>query len=123
MKPGTVSHVNHIMLRLQYFGFDQKFRTEVVLSALKAYNRMIELDASSEQPLYRPTEWKRLQRAQERRGKRESWYRKGGFDTAIFAPATPGSQLKNRYIEEIEARSKRRSTHVPNQTRYGSTLE
>ena len=90
------------MLRLQYFGYDQKFRTEVVLSALKAYNHMIELDASGEQPLYRPTEWKRLQRAQERRGKRESCYRKGGFDTAIIAPATPGSQLKHRYIEEIE---------------------
>ena len=63
---------------------------------------MIELDASGEQPLYRPRKWKRLERAQERRGKRESWYRKGGFDTLIFVPATPGSQLKNRYIEEIE---------------------
>ena len=52
----TVGHVNHMMLRLQYAGYDQKFRTEVVLSALKAYNRMIELDASGEQPLYRPRE-------------------------------------------------------------------
>ena len=51
-----VGHVNHMMLRLQYSGYDQKFRTEVVLSALKAYNRMIELDASGEQPLYRPRE-------------------------------------------------------------------
>ena len=98
----TVGHVNHMMLPLQYSGYDQKFRTEVVLSALKAYNRIIELDASGEQPLYRPREWKRLERAQERRGKRESWYRKRGFDTVIFVPATPGSQLKNRYIEEIE---------------------
>ena len=57
----TVGHVNHMMLRLQYPGYDQKFRTEVVLSALKAYNRMItiELDASGEQPLYRPREWKK----------------------------------------------------------------
>ena len=97
-----VGHVNHMILRLQYSGYDQKFRTEVVLSALKAYNCMIELDASGEQPLYRPKEWKRLERAQERRGKRESWYRKGGFDTVIFVPATPGFQLKSRYIEEIE---------------------
>ena len=79
---------------------DHKFRTEVVLSVLKAYNRLI--DASGEQPLYRPREWKRLERAQERQGKRESWYRKGGFDTVIFVPATPGSQLKIRYIEEIK---------------------
>ena len=94
--------MNHMMLHLQYSGYDQKFRTEVVLSALNAYKRMIELDASGEQPLYRPREWKRLERAQERWGKRESWYRKGGFDTVIFVPAAPGSRLKNRYIEEIE---------------------
>ena len=98
----TVGHVSHMMLRLQYPGYDQKFRTEVVLSALNAYNRMIELDASGEQPLCGPREWKRLAPAQERQGKWESWYRKGGFDTVIFLPATPSSQLKNRYIEDIE---------------------
>ena len=98
----VVGHVNHMMLRLQYSGYDQKFRTEVVKSALAAYNRMIELDASGEQPLYRPRTWKQLERAQERREKRESWYKKGGFDTVIFVPATPGSQLKRRYMEEIK---------------------
>ena len=91
----TVGHVNHNHdVSLQYSGYDQKFRTEVVLAALKAYKRMIELDASGEQPLYRLREWKGLERAQERRGKREFWYRKGGFDTVIFVPATSGSQLK-----------------------------
>ena len=97
-----VGHVNHMMLRLQYSSYDQKFRTEAVRSAMKAYNLMIELDASGERPLYRPREWKRLERARERRGKRESWYRKGGFNTVIFVPATPGSRLKNRYMEEIK---------------------
>ena len=92
----------HMMLRLKYSGYDQRFRTEVVRSALKAYNRMIELDASGEQPLYRLREYKRLERAHERQGMRESWYRKGGFDTVIVVPATPGSQLKNRYIEELK---------------------
>ena len=92
-----------MMLRLQYSGYDQKFRTEVVRSAINAYNRMVELDASGEQPLYRPREWRRLERARERRGKRESWYRKGGFNAVIFVPATPGSRLKNRYMDEIKA--------------------
>ena len=49
----TVGHVNHLLLRLQYSGYYQKFRTEVVLLALKAYNHMIELDGSGAQPLYR----------------------------------------------------------------------
>lgn len=91
-----------MMLHLQYSGYDPKFRTEVVRSALKAYNRMIELDASGEKLLYRPREWKRLEWDRERRGKRESWYRKGGFDIVIFMPATPGSLLKDLYREEIK---------------------
>ena len=33
----VVAHVNHMMLRLQYSGYDKKFRTEVVRSALSAY--------------------------------------------------------------------------------------
>ncbi|KAL9967386.1 hypothetical protein ACROYT_G025597 [Oculina patagonica] len=56
----VVAHVNHMMLRLQYSGYDRKFRTEVVRSALTAYNRLIELDASGETPLYRPREWRKL---------------------------------------------------------------
>ena len=96
------SHVNHMMLHLQYSGYDQKFRTEVVRSVMKAYNRLIELDTSGEQPLYRPREWKRLERAQERREKPEKWYRKGSFDMVIFMPATPESQLKDRYVKETK---------------------
>ena len=34
-----VTHVNHIMLRLQYSGYDRKFREEVVRSPLATYNR------------------------------------------------------------------------------------
>ena len=98
----AVGHVNHMMQRLQYSGYDQRFRAEVVRSALKAYNRLIELDASGEQPLYRPRSWKQLERAEERRGKREIWYRKGGFDSVIFVPATPRSQLRNQFMREIK---------------------
>ena len=38
----AVGHVNHMMQRFQYSGYDQGFRTEVVRSALKAYNPLIE---------------------------------------------------------------------------------
>ena len=47
-------------------------------------------------------EWRQLERAQERRRKRESWYRTGGFDAVIFVPATPQSQLKDRYVRAIK---------------------
>ncbi len=54
-----------------------------------------------EQPLYRTRSWKQLERAEVRRGKRETWYRKGGFDSVIFVPATPRSQLRNQFMREI----------------------
>ena len=47
----VISDVNNMTLRLQCSSYDQKFRAEVVGSSLKAYNRLVELDASSEQPL------------------------------------------------------------------------
>ena len=48
----TVTHVSHMMLRLQYSGYDRTFREEVVRSALAAYNRLIELDANGEKPYH-----------------------------------------------------------------------
>ena len=62
-----VAHVNHTMLRLQYSGYDWKFREEVVRSALAAYNRLVELDANGEKPLYRPREWRALEQAREKK--------------------------------------------------------
>ena len=98
-----VAHVNHMMLRLQYSGYDRKFREQVVRSALAAYNRLLDLDASGEKPLHRPREWRALERARERRKRRDNWFRKGGSGTVIFVPATPGSQLKRLYMREIKA--------------------
>ena len=77
-----------MMLRLQYSGYDRKFREEVVRSALAAYKRLLDLDASGEKPLYRPREWRALERTLEGRKSRDNWFRKGGFDTVIFVPAT-----------------------------------
>ena len=97
------SVLNHMLLHLQYSGYDRKFREEVVRSALAVYNRLLDLDASGEKPLYRPREWRALERTRERRKRHDNWFRKGGFDTVIFVPATPGSQLKRRYLREIKA--------------------
>ncbi|PFX30192.1 Hemicentin-1 [Stylophora pistillata] len=99
----SLLHVNHMMLRLQYSGYDRKFRKEVVRSALAAYNRLVELDANGEQPLYRPREWRALEPARERKKRRDNWFRKGDYDTVIFVPATTGSQIKRRYMIEIKA--------------------
>ena len=40
-----VKHVNHMMMRLHYSGYDQKFCMEVVKSALNTYKHILRLDA------------------------------------------------------------------------------
>ena len=59
---------------------------------MNAYTRLIELHASGETPLYRRRDWRKVDQAREKRGKREIWYKK----------RTPGSQLKHRYMKEIK---------------------
>lgn len=50
------------MWRLQYSGFDQKFRTEAVWCAMHACDRLMHLDANGWKPLYKPREWRRLEK-------------------------------------------------------------
>ena len=97
-----VKHVYHMMMRLQYSGYDQKFRTEVVKSALNVYKHILRLDACGEKPMHRTRTWRKIERVREKRKKREGWYRKGGYDSVIFVPATPGSELKRRYEKEVD---------------------
>ena len=52
--------------------------------------------------MYRPRTWRKIERVREKRKKRDEWYRKGGYDSVIFEPATPGSELKRLYEKEIE---------------------
>ena len=42
----VVGHLEQMMARMQYSGYDKKFRIEVLRSALKAYESIQKLDAS-----------------------------------------------------------------------------
>ena len=97
--------ISHFMARMQYSGYNQKFRSEVVQSAIKAMKNLIEKEKKGERPIHRPKEWRRREREKERRAKRTGWFRKGGHETVIFIPATKESKLKTN-LEEIVRRSK-----------------
>ena len=98
----TTEHVSHFMMRLQYSGYNMKFRAEVTKSALTAYRRIVDKDKKGEQPLYRKKQWKRAERLKKRRAQKENWYKRGGYKSVIFVPATPHSKLRKRYEEEIK---------------------
>ena len=98
----VVENVNEMVLRMQYSEYSEKFRYEVVNSAFKAYKTRKKADQERERLLYRPREWKREERDQEKARKRSNWYKKGGNEAVIFVPATPNSQLQRRYQKEIK---------------------
>ena len=97
-------HVEEFAMRMQFSGYTETYRAQVVRSALKAYDEMVSKDQRGEEPLYRPRDWKRVERAEERRAKKGEWFKGSGskYETVIFVPATPGSELKKRYMETIE---------------------
>ena len=100
-------HLNGLMLRMQYSGYDRKFRTEVTKSAISAYKKIVEKEEKNEQPIHRPKDWKKTERAEEKRKKKGEWYKKGKgkkneYDSVIFVPTTPKAELRKRYEEEIK---------------------
>ena len=99
----TRSHVEEYVARMQYSGYDKEFRAQVVESALKGFDCMLERDASGEEPLYRPREWNRVERAKAWRAKKTDWFKGGktGNESVVFVPATPGSEMKRRYLSVI----------------------
>ena len=112
----TRGHVEEYVVRMQCSGYDREFSAQVVESALKAFDSMLARDASGEEPLYRSREWNRVQRAKARRAKKNEWFKRGkaGNESVIFVPATPGSELKKRYMRVIaEAGVRIGVTEVP----------
>ena len=90
---------------MQFSGYEHKFRSEVICSALAAYDKLRKLETDGVRPLYRPREWNREERDKERISKKTDWYKRGGDDSVIFVPATPGSNLRKKMEEKIRKSS------------------
>ena len=73
-----------MVLRLQFSGYTQKFRHEVVNAALKAYDVIKDKVSRGERPLYRPYEWMRDERDAMKKEKALGWYKRGGYKSVIF---------------------------------------
>ena len=50
-------HLNQFMLKLKNSGYNEKFRTEILNSALKAFQQMVEDDTNDIKPMYRSRDW------------------------------------------------------------------
>ena len=95
-------HANDYMKKLQYSGYNQMFRYNVVQSALKAFNHITRCDITGVRPRNREKNWKRGERIDEKRRKRNEWYKEGGFDSVLFVPMTPDGELRKMYQQEVK---------------------
>ena len=89
--------------RLQMCGYNKKIRYEVVLSALQAYTNIEEAEHNGERPMYRPRMWHRVERREANKEKRR--YKRSNYDSVLFIPCTPNSQLKHLYQDVIKKSS------------------
>ena len=81
------------MYRMQLAGYKENYRTSILRSALNIYKEKLEDERQGRRPLYRPKEWRREEREEEKIRKRNEWANKKGHTAPIFVPATPGGDL------------------------------
>ena len=60
-------HLDNLSLRMQYSGYQKKFRYEVINSAYKAYKTLLGKETAGERPLYRDREWNKIERRKQKR--------------------------------------------------------
>ena len=95
------THLNKFMMKLQFSGYSQPFRYNVAKSALHALETIREKERLGIRPVNRLKTWRRPERAARKVEKKKGWYKDGGFDSVLFVPSTPQSQLKRSYQKEI----------------------
>ena len=79
-------------------GYSEKFRLDIIQSAVTGYERQCERADSGGTPLYRPRSYQQGERRKKKLLTKTTWYRPA--DAVCFVPATPGAQLAKE-IQEV----------------------
>ena len=94
------------MLKLKNSNYSQKFRTEVLDSALKAYKKMQEDDKNGTKPMYRNREWNAEERKCKKNQKKKNWWNsthsKINYTSVLFVTPTPGGTLAKQLRQREE---------------------
>ena len=90
--------VEFFMKRMQASGYSERFRYQVLKSAITAYERIAN-DAI--RPMYRGKDSDTPKERAERSKRKREWFRKGGYESVMFVSATPNSALMKLIDEEV----------------------
>ena len=88
LKAEILSEFSH---KLMISGYNEKFRLEIIQSAVRGYERQCQVADNGGTPLYRPRSYQRADRQRKKLLTPTSWYRPA--DSVIFVPATPQAKL------------------------------
>ena len=107
--PGVPAHrtdeiLSDFCLRMKLSGYPEKYRANIINSALTAWDRMVEMDESGEKPLHRERSWRKEERSLDKERKKAGWFKTGGevSDFPIFCPMTPGGRLAAKWRKVVE---------------------
>ena len=88
-------HLEYFVKRLQFSGYDHKYRFKVIEASLEKYENL-QIEHNRDGKFFQNIISKRLERSTHR-DKKHSWYsRNGRYQSVMFISATPNSELKNR---------------------------
>ena len=90
-------HLNNFMLKLKNSGYATKYRTEILDSALTAYDKITSEDKAGTKPMYRSRDWNKEERDQKKNNRKLNWYKIGQkeieYKSVLFVPITKGGKL------------------------------
>ena len=103
-------HIEDYSLRMQFSGYGKEFRSEIVKSAISAYQKIKRQVRKGKRPLYRTKEWRKKERTKEKRKKKSMWYKRSKgkqqseneYKSVLFVQPTRKSALKRKYEEIIK---------------------
>ena len=87
---------------MYHAGYSVKFRQDVVKQAIARYDGMLVADREGQHPMYRDRNWRKQDRRKQRPNKKTNWLTKGGFDTVVMVPATPGGELARIFQHVVD---------------------
>ena len=109
--------------RLRDSGYASKMRFQIIVTALKGFDKMVERERSGGRPINPSREWQPEQRRLKKLTAKINWYRKGGYTSVLFVPWTPGSELANQYREIEAAGASNRDFRIKIVERCGTSIK
>ena len=107
------SHLNKFMLKMKNSGYSKRWRIQILDSALKAFDKMVDQDQKGNKPLYRNRSWNLENRKVEKNNKVKNWYKGGSkseveYKSILFVPSPHPWRGVTERTKEKEARIKQK---------------